>query len=161
MPASASWRQMLIRHVVLPMPGSPTIMRCGLARIETRQETSSFPPAAVPSTMSTGPSIAAALPGADRPSWRGSRSIDGRRRTALGQCDLSCTLLFRALLLRLRRRCSECNLVDLRCGRRSIRRGGALLGQERGAEQPQPRRFAARRHREAPDDRRDARGQKT
>lgn len=54
-PCASSWRQMLIRLVVLPIPGCPKIIRCGFIRMLARQITGSSPDSRWPSNTVASP----------------------------------------------------------------------------------------------------------
>src|SRR5271166_3765800 len=53
MPTASNCVAMLMRAVVFPMPGNPTIIRCGLVRIETCQPTGTWVSVS-PRSISTG-----------------------------------------------------------------------------------------------------------
>src|SRR5438128_6851603 len=55
MPAVCNWRQTLMRHVVFPIPGNPTIIKWGLALMESLQATSSSFATFFPKTTSIDP----------------------------------------------------------------------------------------------------------
>jgi len=61
-PCAWSWRQQLIRVVVLPMPGCPRIIRCGFARMLGRQMTGSSPDSRCPSSTVASPVAAGSGP---------------------------------------------------------------------------------------------------